>query len=299
MANTTAATAPSTAAYGPQVVKVEPVNQQDSSNTTNTDDPILADPSKVIPLGYTELPKQQQQQQAAAATSAAQPMAAKQQTEAKVEPKPEPKKVEEPKQTKAAETPYDHVKEILDDLDRYKAQVDEFNGSSAEDKGYKWLDEMLTLCVLRLDCIDINGDEKLRKYRKEAINTANEVFAILENKVAKNKSPEVTGVAEVATPTPPTDSTEVKTSKKIKIKKKKEEAKKETAEPAVGEEKEKKKFFGFVKSKSSTKRKSGDGADPNNNLKGGEDGHSTTSSERTSDSTNSSTVTLQGKETPV
>lgn len=311
--SSTTTTAPSTDNFGPQVIKAEPVNQQSTSNisTKNTpsdsDDPVQADPNKVIPLGYTELPKQQQHQQPSAAASVAQPMAApptaaKPQTEAKVEPKQEPKKVEESKQTKAAETPYDHVKEILDDLDRFKSQVHEFDGSSAEDKGYKWLDEMLTLCVLRLDCIEINGDEKLRKYRKDAINTANQVFAILEEKVTKNNKPEITGVVEVVAPATNdsgvTDSSEAKTSKKIKIKKKKEETKKDSQ--PVGEEKEKKKFFGFGRSKSSSsKRKSGDGADSNNNLKNSDDTQSTASSERTSDSTNSSTVTLQGKETPV
>ena len=88
---------------------------------------------------------------------------------------------------KKEETPFDYIDEILYDLRNWEQQVHECQATTADDKGYKWLDEMLTLCVLRLDCIDIDGDEELRKYRKQAINEVNRVVALLESKLQHEK----------------------------------------------------------------------------------------------------------------
>ena len=126
-------------------------------------DPAIADPNQVYAMGYEPL---------AGGNSAANSNNAEKQ------------KNEGGKK----ETPFDYVKEVLDDLKNYESQVEEFSCASSSDKGYRYLDEMLTLCILRLDCINIDGNDELRKYRKSAINEVNRVAAILESKVSKTES---------------------------------------------------------------------------------------------------------------
>lgn len=140
-------------------------------------DPAIADPNQVYAMGYEPL---------AGGNSAANSNNAEKQ------------KNEGGKK----ETPFDYVKEVLDDLKNYESQVEEFSCASSSDKGYRYLDEMLTLCILRLDCINIDGNDELRKYRKSAINEVNRVAAILESKVSKTEST----AADEKTPSQQNDS---------------------------------------------------------------------------------------------
>ncbi|KAF7492228.1 hypothetical protein SSS_08463 [Sarcoptes scabiei] len=89
------------------------------------------------------------------------------------------------------ENPFDYIDEILNDLRNWEQQVNECQATSDDDKGYRWLDEMLTLCVLRLDCINIDGNEELRKYRKQAVNEVSRVASLLESKIKKPSSKDV------------------------------------------------------------------------------------------------------------
>ncbi|KAH9392882.1 BAG domain [Tyrophagus putrescentiae] len=157
------------------------------------------------------------------------------------------------------ETPFDYVKEVLDDLKNYESQVEEFSCASSSDKGYRYLDEMLTLCILRLDCINIDGNDELRKYRKSAINEVNRVAAILESKVSKTESTAAdektpsqqndsqedsqtsAAVAAEQAAAEPKNKKEAKKLEKAKAKKEKEEkekAEKAKKEAAAGEKKE-------------------------------------------------------------
>lgn len=63
--------------------------------------------------------------------------------------------------------------------------INEFQGTSSDDKSYKYLDEMLTRCILRLDQIECNNSDE-RNSRKEAIRGVNEAIAILERKLTIN-----------------------------------------------------------------------------------------------------------------
>lgn len=71
--------------------------------------------------------------------------------------------------------------EVSDLLDRINA----FEGVSENDKNYKYLDEMLTRCILRLDNIECTGSED-RSNRKQAIYGVNQAISILERKLAIN-----------------------------------------------------------------------------------------------------------------
>ena len=77
-------------------------------------------------------------------------------------------------------------------IDATKAEVDgllemihHFQGTSSDDKNYRYLDEMLTRCILKLDQIECNSMED-RNDRKEAIRGVNQAISILERKLAIN-----------------------------------------------------------------------------------------------------------------
>lgn len=261
---------------------VNPSAPQAANINVSTSDPAIADPNIVYAMGYEPLPNNNQADKSTG-------------DEAK------------------KETPFDYVKEILDDLKNYESQVHEFNGTTPDDKGYRYLDEMLTLCILRLDCINIDGNDELRKYRKSAINEVNRVAAILEVKVSQKKS---------ATSKPQNDSqnsdqndtaamvqndTEA-SPEEPKDKKKTEKASKAKKEKSKKEPSEKKEgrriilFRGKNKNKTSapeTNDPASMDVDPNNNdLK--DDSNNQSTSDQSSDvASTSSGATLQGKETAV
>lgn len=77
-------------------------------------------------------------------------------------------------------------------IDSTKAQVQDllkqinlFQGTSENDKNYRYLDEMLTRCILKLDTIECNSVED-RADRKEAINQVNQALSILERRMGVN-----------------------------------------------------------------------------------------------------------------
>lgn len=156
----------------PNVKVLNPINDSAS-------EPAIVDSKQVFAVGYEPLNKP-------------------------VEPEPAASQTTDQKEKK--QTPFDYVTEVLEDLKVFEAQVHEFNGTSIQDKGYRFLDEMLTLCVLRLDCIEIEGNDELRKYRKSVINEVNRVTAILEAKVSGKKT------GEEQQPPPPKPSSEEKES---------------------------------------------------------------------------------------
>lgn len=58
-------------------------------------------------------------------------------------------------------------------------QVECFKGSKT-DKQYKYLDEILTQNLLKLDTIETGGEENIKKARREAIKCINQVIEALE-----------------------------------------------------------------------------------------------------------------------
>ncbi|XP_015786193.1 BAG domain-containing protein Samui isoform X2 [Tetranychus urticae] len=93
----------------------------------------------------------------------------------------------------------DFTKESFDSLDlvrnveketcRLEKEVMEFAGEG-QDKNYRFLDEMLTRCMLKLDNIDSHGREDVRSARKSALAHVDRVIAILESKVSKSQTVE-------------------------------------------------------------------------------------------------------------
>lgn len=63
--------------------------------------------------------------------------------------------------------------------------INNFQGTTQDDKNYRYFDEMLTRCMLNLDQIECN-DNRDRSNRKEAIRGVNEAISILERKLEIN-----------------------------------------------------------------------------------------------------------------
>lgn len=262
-------------------------------------DPAIADPKQVYAMGYEPLPNHA--------------------TDKLPTPKGEPKK----------ETPFDQVNKVLDDLKTYESQVNEFTGTTTDDKGYRYLDEMLTLCILRLDNINIDGNEELRKYRKSTINDVNRVAAILETKVSKPKPNEETSKeasqqlsdqsqgqseaqqAVLTQEAEPKNKKDAKKQEKAKAKEEKEKAKKES-----GEKKEGRRILLFRGKNKNKATANENGSIPatsaataaaeamdldtnNNDLKDAANQSTTSDQNSETASTSSSSTTLQGKETAV
>lgn len=92
-------------------------------------------------------------------------------------------------------------KDVLDLMDK----VEQFQGNSRKDKNYIYLDEMLTINLLKLDTIDTEGRDNIKHARREAIKCINKCISVLENK-ADNK---MNGTNEEIGKTPMTKSTQV------------------------------------------------------------------------------------------
>lgn len=63
--------------------------------------------------------------------------------------------------------------------------IHQFQGTTESDKNYRYLDEMLTRCILDLDKIQCNN-MKDRSNRKQAIKDINQAISILERKLEIN-----------------------------------------------------------------------------------------------------------------
>lgn len=95
---------------------------------------------------------------------------------------PEPAKV--PKKP----TPLEEIQEINNELSKLKQQVTSFSGEF-QDKQYRFLDEMLTRLLIRLDNVEPNGDIAIRTARKATVNAVEACASLLE---AKAKAPKPT-----------------------------------------------------------------------------------------------------------
>lgn len=67
-----------------------------------------------------------------------------------------------------------------------------FEGTTETDKDYRYLDEMLTRCILQLDNIECSNPTD-RSNRKEAIRGVNEAISILERKLEINSDIQIIG----------------------------------------------------------------------------------------------------------
>ena len=75
------------------------------------------------------------------------------------------------------------IKEINTEINNLKVGVDLFNG---DERLYRWLDEMLTRCMLKLDNVEWEGRDDVRQARKASLALIDKTLAALEEKVRYN-----------------------------------------------------------------------------------------------------------------
>ncbi|XP_067120897.1 BAG domain-containing protein Samui-like [Centruroides vittatus] len=90
-------------------------------------------------------------------------------------------------QTNPAEFALNQIAKVKNEMVGLKKQVEEFTGCF-QDKQYRYLDEMLTQCMLKLDNIDTGGLDEIRKARKVAINEVQTCISLLESKITRKNS---------------------------------------------------------------------------------------------------------------
>lgn len=94
---------------------------------------------------------------------------------------------------KAPEQPKDGLQLVQDvetEVSKLESQVNEFSGTY-QDKQYRYLDEMLTRCMLKLDNIETLGRDDIRKARKACLVKIEKCLSYLEER-SKNSVNSVT-----------------------------------------------------------------------------------------------------------
>lgn len=77
------------------------------------------------------------------------------------------------------------IDSIRGEVSNLLERISKFQGNSESDKNYRFLDEMLTRCILNLDKIKCQ-DSRDRGNRKQAISEVNQAISILERKLEIN-----------------------------------------------------------------------------------------------------------------
>nr|AVD66335.1 Bcl-2 protein [Tetranychus cinnabarinus] len=120
-------------------------------------------------------------------TQSSEPQNASKESNQPVNPPNPPQPCENKKKTPP--DPIELINEIEKEACRLEKEVNEFNGEYL-DKKYRYLDEMLTRCMLKLDSIDSNGRDEVRMARRSTLAHVDHCLAILEGKVNKPKPEE-------------------------------------------------------------------------------------------------------------
>lgn len=94
---------------------------------------------------------------------------------------------EQLEQDKNAElSPLEMVEKIVYEAKELGLKVNEFQGNKG-DKHYRYLEEMLTRMLLKLDNIQAGSDDGIRQARKHAVNTITQTLDLLELKGMSNE----------------------------------------------------------------------------------------------------------------
>ena len=93
---------------------------------------------------------------------------------------------EQMEQDKPAElSPLEMVEKIVCEAKELGLKVNEFQGSKG-DKHYRYLEEMLTRMLLKLDNIQAGSDDSIRQARKHAVKTITQTLDLLDLKGMSN-----------------------------------------------------------------------------------------------------------------
>jgi len=76
----------------------------------------------------------------------------------------------------------------MQDVEQLESQVNSFTGSKA-DKEYKYLDEMLTRNLIKLDSVESGSMDEVRQARKKAVKLIGQTCDLLELKAVAAETP--------------------------------------------------------------------------------------------------------------
>jgi len=83
----------------------------------------------------------------------------------------------------AEETAISCINQTITEANELHAAVEQFSGADKSSKEYRYLEEMLTRLLLKLDSVDTAGFERIRTMRKDAIVSIQAILDQLELKV--------------------------------------------------------------------------------------------------------------------
>jgi len=86
-------------------------------------------------------------------------------------------------------TPLEHIAAIHEEQGTLRSSVESFTGTK-KDKQYKYMEEMLTRLLIKLDRIDSEGKDEIRTARKQAVRDVQATLDQLELKGFANEAPE-------------------------------------------------------------------------------------------------------------
>lgn len=78
------------------------------------------------------------------------------------------------------------INSIKEEVTNLLLEITKFSGISAKSKEYRYIDEMLTRCILRLDNVECGDAVELRQHRKAAIQLVDRATDILQRKLQIN-----------------------------------------------------------------------------------------------------------------
>lgn len=87
---------------------------------------------------------------------------------------------------KSDPTPSEKFEEVRKKITDLLPAIQQFNGKSPKSKEYRYLDEMLTRCVLELDGVQCGDSDELRKQRKAIVKLVDKATDILQRKQQLN-----------------------------------------------------------------------------------------------------------------
>ena len=88
--------------------------------------------------------------------------------------------------------PLEHIGLITEEAEKLRLSVESFSGTK-KDKGYLYLEEMLTRLLIKLDRIESEGKDEIRQARKQGVRVVQGCLDQLELKSFANEAPMPTG----------------------------------------------------------------------------------------------------------
>lgn len=97
-------------------------------------------------------------------------------------------KVEPPKQKSAEERAFEIIDSVMKEVKSLEENVNTFSGSKG-DPNYKYIEEMLTRNLLKLDSVEADGYDNIRQARRNSVRMIEAALDLLELKAHANEQP--------------------------------------------------------------------------------------------------------------